>query len=263
METNEANPEPDCSTASASNSKNLQWKYTKSKQNKNNVHKNKESRANSKEDGYIQEKLACITAPTTDLPALIQSEQKFSGRSRLFIGNLTSKVTEEDINTLFKKFGEISDTFLNANKNFGFIKLDYYVNALKAKSELNGYNLKGRNLIIRFAHPAAVMVKNLPDFVSDELLHLSFSIFGEIEKCTIIIDDRGKSSGRGIIEFVKKSSATLAINRCSENCYFLTSSLKPVIVENYEPVNDTDGLPESMVSITGSTRKEARGVTIT
>lgn len=247
MENVDIKPEPDCSTG-IDTAKNFQSKYVKAKQNRNCAYKSKELRSTSKEDNYINEKLACITGPTIDLPTLKQVEQKFSGRSRLYIGNLPLKVTEEEINNLFKKFGETSDVFLNTSKNFGFIKLDYYANALRAKSELNGYNLKGRILIVRFAHPASVMVKNLPPFVSDELLYLAFSIFGEIERCLIIIDDRGKSIGKGIVQYIKKSSATAAVSRCSENCYFISSLLKPVIVENYEPFNDTDGLPESLVS---------------
>lgn len=248
METTNAKPEPDCSTSTGTDvSNSFHAKYVKTKQNKSAVYKMKDQRTNSKEDSYINEKLACIAGPTVDLPTLKQIEQKFSGRSRIYIGNLHTKVTEEDIDSLFKRFGETSDIFLNTNKNFGFIKLDYYVNALRAKTELNGYNLKGRNLIIRFAHPASIMVKNLPPFVSDELLHLSFSIFGEIERCLVIIDDRGKSIGKGIVQYVKKYSAVAAVSHCSENCFFLTSLLKPVVVENYEPFNDIDGFPESLV----------------
>lgn len=65
---------------------------------------------------------------------------------------------------------------------------DFHTNAEKAKRELDGTMLKGRTLRIRFApNGSAIKIKNLTAFVSNELLHYSFSCFGEvcITNCTI------------------------------------------------------------------------------
>ncbi|XP_018327582.1 hrp65 protein-like isoform X2 [Agrilus planipennis] len=196
-----------------------------------------------KEDSYINDKLNSINQ-STDLPPLCLVEQKFSGRSRLFIGNLPSDVTEEEITSLFAKYGETQEVYVNPAKTFAFIKLDYYANAFRAKTELFGYNLRGRHLIIRFTHPAAIYVKNLSPNVTNELLYLAFSVFGDIENCYIIVDEKGKSKGEAVIEFVKKGSATIAAKRCSEGCFILTASLRPVIVEKFEPWFDINGYPE-------------------
>lgn len=58
------------------------------------------------------------------------------------------------------------------------------------------------------------------------------------------MDDRGKPTGEGLIEFSRKSGAVFAIRKCSESCFFITSSLKPLIVENYEILDEVDGFPE-------------------
>lgn len=71
----------------------------------------------------LANKLKDLTGPIHDLPPLEQSEVKFNGRSRLYIGNITSDVTEEEINNLFGQFGETAELFLNKEKNFGFIKM--------------------------------------------------------------------------------------------------------------------------------------------
>lgn len=64
---------------------------------------------------------------------------------------------------------------------------DYHTNAEKAKRELDGTMLKGRTLKIRFAPPfSAIKVKNLTSFVSNELLHCAFSIFGEVIKLFLV-----------------------------------------------------------------------------
>ena len=72
-----------------------------------------------------------LVGPLVDLPPIEQPEIKFNGRSRLYIGNLTSDVTEEEIINLFNQFGEAAELFLNKEKNFGFIKMVKYYPLLK------------------------------------------------------------------------------------------------------------------------------------
>lgn len=96
-----------------------------------------------------------------------------------------AEITEKDLEDLFAKYGECAETFINKEKNFGFIKLDYHCNAEKAKKELDGTVLKSRNLKIRFApNSASIKIKNLTQFVSNELLLYAFSIFGEVSILT-------------------------------------------------------------------------------
>nr|CAD7257616.1 unnamed protein product [Timema shepardi] len=173
------------------------------------------------------------------------SEKKFSGRCRLYIGNLTNDVTEEEMQQLFSPYGETSELFVNKEKNFAFIRMDYRASAEKAKRELDGSLRKGRPLKVRFApHSAAVKVKNLTQWVTNELLERAFSVFGEIERAVIIVDERGKSQGEGIIEFARRPGAQMALRRCNEGCFFLTASLRPVVVEPFEQMDDVDGYAE-------------------
>lgn len=53
--------------------------------------------------------------------------------------------------------------------------------------------------------------------VSNELLESAFSQFGNVERAVVIVDDRGRSTGRGIIEFARKASATKALQQISVN----------------------------------------------
>lgn len=64
-----------------------------------------------------------ISGPTHDLPPQETIEKKFSGRNRLYIGNLTNDVTEEEIQQMFQQYGETSELFLNKEKNFSFVKM--------------------------------------------------------------------------------------------------------------------------------------------
>ncbi|XP_044253462.1 hrp65 protein-like [Tribolium madens] len=194
------------------------------------------------------EKLAQIGGPTVDLPLLETVEKKFSGRNRLYIGNLGPDVAEGDLRDLLGKYGEFGELFVNKEKNFAFVKYDFYASCEKAKRELDGEVLKGKNLKIRFApNNASVKVKNLAPFVSNELLYYAFQVFGEVERALVLVDERGKPTGEGIVEFSRKGFALNAIRKCSDRCFFLTESLRPVVVEPHEYTNDTDGFPEKFL----------------
>lgn len=71
----------------------------------------------------LANKLKDLAGPLTELPTIDQSEVKFNGRSRLYIGNLTGDATEDEITSLFAPFGETAELFINKEKNFGFIKM--------------------------------------------------------------------------------------------------------------------------------------------
>lgn len=200
------------------------------------------------EDKFM-ERIQQLSGPTFDLPPVDLSEKKFNGRNRLYIGNIGSEVTDEELIEIFKPYGETSEVFVNKDKNFGFIKLDYHSNAEKAKRELDGTILKSRNLKIRFApNSATIKVKNLTGYVTNELLHYAFSVFGEIERATVCVDERGKPTGEAVIDFARKGSALHAIRKCTDGCFFLTGSLRPCVVETHDIVDDNDGYPEKNVN---------------
>lgn len=227
-----------------------------SNQPPNQKHENKNTRPNRKVDGQkpirsefdlINEKLRGIHVPVIDLIPN-KHEGKFLGRFRLYICNLANTVTKLDIENLFKTYGEINDVFIQSNRNFGFVRMDYYHNALKAKKELHGSLLKERKMYISFSPQASILVKHLSPSVTNELLHMAFSVFGDIESCFIITDRRGKPTGEGVVDYVRKSSAVLAKKHCTEKIFFTTSSLKPIVVEDYIPPPDLDGFSEEQVS---------------
>ncbi|XP_065366235.1 protein no-on-transient A-like [Calliphora vicina] len=199
---------------------------------------------------FINQRLRSISGPTHELPPIESTEEtKFSGRNRLYVGNLTNDVSEEDLRELFKPYGEIGEVFSNPEKNFAFLKMDFHVNAERAKRELDGTLRKGRMLRVRYAPNATILrVSNLTPFVSNELLLKSFEVFGPVERACVTVDDRGKSTGEGVVEFAKKSSANVCLRFCSEKCFFLTASLRPCVVEPLEANEDTDGLPDKSLN---------------
>lgn len=71
----------------------------------------------------LLERIMSLSGPTHELPPQDTTEKKFSGRNRLYLGNLTNDVSEEEIQQLFSPFGEVSEIFINKEKNFAFLKM--------------------------------------------------------------------------------------------------------------------------------------------
>lgn len=196
----------------------------------------------------VMDKLQSIQGPTHELPPLEVAEKRFSGRARLYVGNLTPETTEEHLTEIMSQYGETGELFFNKEKHFAFLRMATRADAEKAKRELDGQMRNGRAMKVRFApHQGAVKVTNLGPWVSNELLHRAFSIFGDIERCLVLVDDRGRSKQEGLVEFERKSSAMEAVKRCQEGCFFITSSLRPVVAETVDDAEDDDGLQEKML----------------
>ncbi|KAH7947858.1 hypothetical protein HPB52_016282 [Rhipicephalus sanguineus] len=179
----------------------------------------------------VMEQLSYLRGPTSGLETRATVEpKKFTGRCRLFVGNLPNNFTEDQFRKLFEDYGEVAEIFLNTAKGFGFVKLDTRQNAEAAKAALDFMPMQQKPLRVRFAtHGAALKVKNFSQWVTNELLELAFSVFGEVERAVVIVDDRGRSVGEGIVEFSRKQAAQQALKRCSEECFILTRSVVLVV----------------------------------
>ncbi len=79
--------------------------------------------------------------------------------SRLFIGNLSYKTSEAQLEELFRTIGEvvsvriITDKFTNRSKGFGFVEMATPELAAKAIEQLNGKMLDDRALTVKIATP--------------------------------------------------------------------------------------------------------------
>ncbi|XP_037552467.1 paraspeckle component 1 isoform X2 [Nematolebias whitei] len=184
-------------------------------------------------------------------------EKTFTQRARLFVGSLPLDVTEEEFRKLFAKYGNISEVFLNRERGFGFVRLETRTLAEIAKAELDGTLLNNRLIKVRFAtHGAALTVRNLLPVVTNELLEQAFSEFGLVERAIVVTDDRGRPTGRGIVEFANKIAARKALELCTEGALLLTTTPCPAIVEPMEQLGDEDGLPEKLLHKSPKYHKE-------
>jgi len=77
----------------------------------------------------------------------------------IYVGNLPSTATENDLREAFQAFGQvdktavIKDKFSGESRGFGFVEMASRDEATKAISMLNGSDLKGRALKVNEAKP--------------------------------------------------------------------------------------------------------------
>jgi cold-inducible RNA-binding protein len=77
----------------------------------------------------------------------------------IYVGNLSFTVTEDDLRAAFQAFGAvekaavITDKLSGQPRGFGFVEMPNKDEAVKAISELNGKDLKGRSLKVNEAQP--------------------------------------------------------------------------------------------------------------
>ncbi len=78
---------------------------------------------------------------------------------KLYVGNLSFAITEEELRGLFQEFGQvdtvniITDNYSGQSKGFGFVEMPNRDEAMKAIDALNAKEVKGRALTVNEARP--------------------------------------------------------------------------------------------------------------
>ncbi len=77
----------------------------------------------------------------------------------IYVGNISSQLTEEEMNKEFSSYGEltsvrlIKDRYTGENRGFGFVEMPKESEAEAAIAGLNGKELKGKELKVTKARP--------------------------------------------------------------------------------------------------------------
>ena len=75
----------------------------------------------------------------------------------IYLGNLPYNINEDELMELFEEYGNVStvklitDKFTGKSKGFGFVEMPSDDDAKKAIEELNGKEVKGRNITVNQA----------------------------------------------------------------------------------------------------------------
>jgi len=73
--------------------------------------------------------------------------------SKLYVGNLSYSVTNEQLEELFSSYGQVKEVRVIEGKGFGFVEMSNTAEAEKAKEALDGSDFEGRTLKVDEARP--------------------------------------------------------------------------------------------------------------
>ncbi|MBN1352692.1 RNA-binding protein [candidate division KSB1 bacterium] len=77
----------------------------------------------------------------------------------IYVGNLATQATEDDVRELFEAHGQIAsvvvikDKFTGESRGFGFVEMPAKAEALAAMESLNGHDLMGKKIVLNEARP--------------------------------------------------------------------------------------------------------------
>ncbi|KAL6996373.1 hypothetical protein U1Q18_006502 [Sarracenia purpurea var. burkii] len=151
-----------------------------------------------------------------------------TGVGNLFVKNLDPSVTSARLQGIFCKFGTILSCKVveehGKSKGFGFVQFDSEDSSMAAVNSLHGSVLEGKKLYVsKFVKKSErihtyeelkftnLYVKNLGEYVTEDILKEKFSEFGKVRKVLIIKDTEGKSRGFGFINFESHEEAEKAV----------------------------------------------------
>jgi RNA recognition motif-containing protein len=78
---------------------------------------------------------------------------------QIYVGNLSYSMTEDSLQKMFEKHGEvvsakiIMDKYSGRSKGFGFVEMASKDEGEKAIQDLNETEVEGRNIRVNFARP--------------------------------------------------------------------------------------------------------------
>jgi len=156
--------------------------------------------------------------------------------TNLYIKNLDTSYSDEDLRRDFEVFGPIQSAVLMKNQkgSVAFVNFENHDDARKSTEALNGKRLGGsekevyvaraqkkseRDLMLKKLRDDRALkyqginlyVKNLDDSINDAKLEEAFAAFGSISSCKVMVDEKLNSRGFGFVCFTKADEASRAI----------------------------------------------------
>lgn len=110
---------------------------------------------------------------------------------KIFVGNLSSSATKEDLHSLFSQYGKVAEC--DVLRNFGFVHMDSQKEAEEAVRKLHHHELNGQAINVEMSRgkpkgTTKLHVGNIGSNTTNQELRDKFEEFGPVIECDIVKD---------------------------------------------------------------------------
>ncbi|KAJ1924557.1 E3 ubiquitin-protein ligase pub1 [Tieghemiomyces parasiticus] len=153
------------------------------------------------------------------------------GCRSLYVGNLDSNITEDELREVFAPLGDVQSVKIITNRafahgglNYGFVEFVDHISAGRALAEIQGKELHDKELKINWAFASSIntredtsahfhiFVGDLSPEVNDQILQKAFMEFGNMSDARVMWDAKsGKTRGFGFVAYRDRADAERAI----------------------------------------------------
>ncbi|KAI8027784.1 Polyadenylate-binding protein 8 [Camellia lanceoleosa] len=159
--------------------------------------------------------------------------------TNLYVRNLSTSTTEEDLKKIFGEFGTISSAAVmkdadGNSKCFGFVNFESADDVARAVESLNGQNIDNNNewyvaiaqkksdreLELKLQFENKLYIKNLDACVGDDKLEELFSPLGIITSCKVMRGSNGISRESAFVAFSTSEEASRALLEMNDKIVF-------------------------------------------
>ncbi|CAF0804860.1 unnamed protein product [Brachionus calyciflorus] len=212
-------------------------------------------------------------------------DEDYEENATLFVKNLNFDTNEESIQKLFSKIGKCKATIarkISQNKEslsmgYGFVKFKKASHANEAIKKLQGHNLDGHNLEIKYSNRTVaidnsvkrkttkqqkqkstkILVRNVPFEAKAKEIEELFKVFGELKYVRLPKKVDGAHRGFGFVDFVTLSDAERAFEALCHSTHLFGRRL---VLEWAEPEQsqDVEILRQKEEQLSGSRAKRLK-----